>query len=194
MVTSGEAELPKLRPFRPLRSSLPCDVHLLNLRTLEDEHVVEFTFTKIVENFWCLLDVKSNFFVCFGKQEAETPSQEAALLLHRRGFDCGSTPDVPLQCTWSAHEEVTHIHTFTVKIVKNTFYEGFPFLTDNIKHFRIKMTSDLLSRVSVVLLFSSFTAAQLLNFVLFCFAGEFGRSLFSSSVSLCPSVGFHSAA
>ncbi|XP_056875511.1 alpha-mannosidase 2 isoform X1 [Takifugu flavidus] len=76
MVTSGEAELPKLRPFLPLRSSLPCDVHLLNLRTLEDEH------------------------------EAETPSQEAALLLHRRGFDCGSTPDVPLQCTWSAHEEV----------------------------------------------------------------------------------------
>lgn len=65
MVTSGEAELTKLRPFRPLRASLPCDVHLLNLRTLEDEHVAESTFTKIVGNLWCLLDIKSNFLVVF---------------------------------------------------------------------------------------------------------------------------------
>uniref|UniRef100_H3CAT2 Alpha-mannosidase n=1 Tax=Tetraodon nigroviridis TaxID=99883 RepID=H3CAT2_TETNG len=76
MVATGDEQLPKLRPFQPLRSSLPCDVHLLNLRTLEDE------------------------------QTAETPSVEAALLLHRKGFDCGSVLDVPLQCTWSAHEEV----------------------------------------------------------------------------------------
>lgn len=55
MVASGDATLPKLRPFLPLRSSLPCDLHLLNLRTLEDEHVAEATFTEIVpENFWCL--------------------------------------------------------------------------------------------------------------------------------------------
>lgn len=39
MVAAGDAQLPKLRPFMPLRSSLPCDVHLLNLRTLEDEQV-----------------------------------------------------------------------------------------------------------------------------------------------------------
>ncbi|CAF89893.1 unnamed protein product, partial [Tetraodon nigroviridis] len=58
MVATGDEQLPKLRPFQPLRSSLPCDVHLLNLRTLEDEQV-------------------------------ETPSVEAALLLHRKGFDCG---------------------------------------------------------------------------------------------------------
>uniref|UniRef100_A0A8C9XJD3 Alpha-mannosidase n=1 Tax=Sander lucioperca TaxID=283035 RepID=A0A8C9XJD3_SANLU len=32
-------QLPKFRPFLPLRSSLPCDVHLLNLRTLEDAQV-----------------------------------------------------------------------------------------------------------------------------------------------------------
>ncbi|TKS85126.1 Alpha-mannosidase 2x [Collichthys lucidus] len=57
-------------------SSLPCDIHLLNLRTLEDA------------------------------QEAESPSQEVALLLHRKGFDCSSAPEPPLQCTWSAHEEV----------------------------------------------------------------------------------------
>lgn len=76
MVTHGDSQLPKLRPFLPLRSSLPCDVHLLNLRTLEDT------------------------------QEAGTPSQEVALLLHRKGFDCSSAPEPSLQCTWSAHEEV----------------------------------------------------------------------------------------
>lgn len=77
MVSRGDGQLlPKLRPFLPLRSSLPCDVHLLNLRTLEDT------------------------------QEAESPSQEVALLLHRKGFDCSSAPEPPLPCTWSAHEEV----------------------------------------------------------------------------------------
>ncbi|XP_070845355.1 alpha-mannosidase 2 [Chaetodon trifascialis] len=76
MVAPSDSQLPKLRPFLPLRSSLPCDIHLLNLRTLEDA------------------------------QEAEAPSQEVALLLHRKGFDCSSAPELPLQCTWSAHEEV----------------------------------------------------------------------------------------
>ncbi|XP_049907620.1 alpha-mannosidase 2 isoform X2 [Epinephelus moara] len=76
MVAPSNSQVPKLRPFLPLRSSLPCDVHLLNLRTLEDS------------------------------QEAESPSQEVALLLHRKGFDCSSTPEPPLQCTWSVHEEV----------------------------------------------------------------------------------------
>ncbi|XP_053195392.1 alpha-mannosidase 2 [Scomber japonicus] len=76
MVAPGNSQLPKLRPFRPLRSSLPCDVHLLNLRTLEDP------------------------------KEADSPGQEVALLLHRKGFDCSSAPEPPPQCTWSAHEEV----------------------------------------------------------------------------------------
>nr|XP_033503508.1 alpha-mannosidase 2 [Epinephelus lanceolatus] len=76
MVAPSNSQVPKLRPFLPLHSSLPCDVHLLNLRTLEDS------------------------------QEAESPSQEVALLLHRKGFDCSSTPEPPLQCTWSVHEEV----------------------------------------------------------------------------------------
>ncbi|XP_068608900.1 alpha-mannosidase 2 [Brachionichthys hirsutus] len=76
MVTVSGDNLPKLRPFLPLDVSLPCDIHLLNLRTLEDT------------------------------QKAGHPSQEAALLLHRKGFDCSSAPDLPLTCTWSTHEEV----------------------------------------------------------------------------------------
>ncbi|KAK1884477.1 Alpha-mannosidase 2 [Dissostichus eleginoides] len=39
MVAPGDVQVPKLRPFLPLRSSLPCDLHLLNLRTLEDPQV-----------------------------------------------------------------------------------------------------------------------------------------------------------
>ncbi|XP_078101456.1 alpha-mannosidase 2-like [Sander vitreus] len=77
MVALSNSQLPKLRPFLPLRSSLPCDVHLLNLRTLEDA------------------------------QEADNPSQEVALLLHRKGFDCSSAPEPQLKCTWSVHEEVS---------------------------------------------------------------------------------------
>ncbi|XP_070706732.1 alpha-mannosidase 2 [Pempheris klunzingeri] len=77
LVTPGNGQMPKLRPFLPLRSALPCDVHLLNLRTLEDA------------------------------QETGSPSQEVGLLLHRKGFDCSSAPEPPLQCTWSAHEEVS---------------------------------------------------------------------------------------
>uniref|UniRef100_A0A673AQE2 Alpha-mannosidase n=1 Tax=Sphaeramia orbicularis TaxID=375764 RepID=A0A673AQE2_9TELE len=71
MVAHSAGLLPKLRPFQPVSSSLPCDVHLLNLRTLEDE------------------------------QEAGSPSQEVALLLHRKGFDCSSAPEPLPQCTWS---------------------------------------------------------------------------------------------
>lgn len=67
---------PKLHPFTALGSSLPCDLHLINMRTLESQ------------------------------QEAGMPSQEVALLLHRKGFDCAAAPDPPLQCTWSVHEEV----------------------------------------------------------------------------------------
>uniref|UniRef100_A0A8D3EF68 mannosyl-oligosaccharide 1,3-1,6-alpha-mannosidase n=1 Tax=Scophthalmus maximus TaxID=52904 RepID=A0A8D3EF68_SCOMX len=40
MFAPVDNQLPKIHPFRPLRSSLPCDVHLLNLRTLEDDHEV----------------------------------------------------------------------------------------------------------------------------------------------------------
>ncbi|KAM8957708.1 alpha-mannosidase 2x isoform 4-T4 [Lycaon pictus] len=49
---------PGLRSFHPLASSLPCDFHLLNLRTLQAE-------------------------------DDALPSAETALILHRKGFDCG---------------------------------------------------------------------------------------------------------
>ncbi|XP_038826557.1 alpha-mannosidase 2-like isoform X1 [Salvelinus namaycush] len=58
MAVSTEAESLSLSPLSPLASSLPCDVHLVNLRTIQS------------------------------KEEGGGPSDEAALILHRKGFDC----------------------------------------------------------------------------------------------------------
>ncbi|KAJ8339384.1 hypothetical protein SKAU_G00361700 [Synaphobranchus kaupii] len=58
MATSLDFETLSLSPFSPLASSLPCDVHMVNLRTIQS------------------------------KKEGVGPSDEAALILHRRGFDC----------------------------------------------------------------------------------------------------------
>uniref|UniRef100_A0A673XH27 mannosyl-oligosaccharide 1,3-1,6-alpha-mannosidase n=1 Tax=Salmo trutta TaxID=8032 RepID=A0A673XH27_SALTR len=57
MAVSTEAESLSLSPLSPLASSLPCDVHLVNLRTIQSK-------------------------------EGGGPSDEAALILHRKGFDC----------------------------------------------------------------------------------------------------------
>uniref|UniRef100_A0A8D1YTU1 Alpha-mannosidase n=1 Tax=Sus scrofa TaxID=9823 RepID=A0A8D1YTU1_PIG len=60
-----------LRSFHPLASSLPCDFHLLNLRSLQakDENV---------------------------------PAAETALILHRKGFDCGlEAKNLGFNCTTS---------------------------------------------------------------------------------------------
>ncbi|XP_035246262.1 alpha-mannosidase 2 isoform X2 [Anguilla anguilla] len=57
MAVSLDFESISLSPFSPLASSLPCDVHLVNLRTIQS-------------------------------MEGAGPSNEAALILHRRGFDC----------------------------------------------------------------------------------------------------------
>ncbi|KAI1905296.1 hypothetical protein AGOR_G00014640 [Albula goreensis] len=60
----------QLSPYSPLASPLPCDVHLVNLRTIQS------------------------------KKEGSGPSDEAALILHRRGFDCDfSNRNTGLLCT-----------------------------------------------------------------------------------------------
>uniref|UniRef100_A0A8C2PJN2 Alpha-mannosidase n=1 Tax=Capra hircus TaxID=9925 RepID=A0A8C2PJN2_CAPHI len=70
-VARRQAPGPALRSFHPLASSLPCDFHLLNLRTLPAE-------------------------------EDGLPSAETALLLHRKGFDCGlEAKNLGFNCTTS---------------------------------------------------------------------------------------------
>uniref|UniRef100_A0A674BD34 mannosyl-oligosaccharide 1,3-1,6-alpha-mannosidase n=1 Tax=Salmo trutta TaxID=8032 RepID=A0A674BD34_SALTR len=58
MAISTEAQSLSLSAFTPLASSLPCDIHLVNLRSIQS------------------------------KEDGGGPSDEAALILHRKGFDC----------------------------------------------------------------------------------------------------------
>ncbi|KAK9974167.1 hypothetical protein ABG768_022273 [Culter alburnus] len=59
MPVRQQSDTPSLIPYSPLSSSFPCDMHLVNLRTIQS------------------------------KEEGGGPSEQAALILHRKGFDCG---------------------------------------------------------------------------------------------------------
>ncbi|KFV86715.1 Alpha-mannosidase 2x, partial [Struthio camelus australis] len=62
---------PALRSFLPLSTTLPCEFHILNLRTLQAE-------------------------------DDSLPSVEAALILHRKGFDCSlEAKNLGFNCTTS---------------------------------------------------------------------------------------------
>lgn len=62
--------VPPIRTFSPLASTVPCDFHLLNLRSIQSS------------------------------QDAHSPSPHTALLLHRLGLDCGLEAQNPgFNCT-----------------------------------------------------------------------------------------------
>lgn len=70
-VTKRQLPGPTLRSFHPLAASLPCDFHLLNLRTLPAE-------------------------------DDALPAPDMALILHRKGFDCGlEAKNLGFNCTTS---------------------------------------------------------------------------------------------
>uniref|UniRef100_A0A8C1PXU6 Mannosidase, alpha, class 2A, member 1 n=1 Tax=Cyprinus carpio TaxID=7962 RepID=A0A8C1PXU6_CYPCA len=70
MAVSQRSDAPSLIPYSPLSSSFPCDMHLVNLRAIQS------------------------------KEEGGGPSEQAALILHRKGFDCGfSNRNTGLLCT-----------------------------------------------------------------------------------------------
>ncbi|XP_050801576.1 alpha-mannosidase 2 isoform X1 [Gopherus flavomarginatus] len=70
MTTYAESGVPQiLNVFSPLTSSMPCDMHVVNLRTIQSK-------------------------------ADSGPSDEAALILHRKGFDCKfSNKDTRLLCS-----------------------------------------------------------------------------------------------
>uniref|UniRef100_A0A8C2APK4 Alpha-mannosidase n=1 Tax=Cyprinus carpio TaxID=7962 RepID=A0A8C2APK4_CYPCA len=70
MAVSQRSDAPSLIPYSPLSASFPCDMHLVNLRAIQS------------------------------KEEGGGPSEQAALILHRKGFDCGfSNRNTGLLCT-----------------------------------------------------------------------------------------------
>ncbi|XP_068103489.1 alpha-mannosidase 2 isoform X2 [Hyperolius riggenbachi] len=75
-VTAETGTPPLLDAFSPLMSSMPCDVHLVNLRSI---------------------------------QAKDGPSEEAALILHRKGFDCKfANKDLGLFCSTSQGKIPVH--------------------------------------------------------------------------------------
>ncbi|KAI4902521.1 hypothetical protein NFI96_013157 [Prochilodus magdalenae] len=69
MVTNLDSAALTLAPYSPLSSPFPCDIHLVNLRTIQSQ------------------------------EEGGGPSEQAALILHRKGFDCGiATKNTGLLC------------------------------------------------------------------------------------------------
>ncbi|KAM9328946.1 alpha-mannosidase 2 [Gastrophryne carolinensis] len=75
-VTADTGAPPLLDAFSPLLSSMPCDVHFVNLRTIQDK---------------------------------VGPSDEAALILHRKGFDCKfANKDFGLFCSTSQGKIPVH--------------------------------------------------------------------------------------
>ncbi|EMP36062.1 Alpha-mannosidase 2x [Chelonia mydas] len=70
-VTQEKPAPPALRSFQPFSGTVPCDFHILNLRTLQAE-------------------------------DDSLPSAEMALILHRKGFDCGlEAKHLGFNCTTS---------------------------------------------------------------------------------------------
>lgn len=77
---------PALRSFAPLAATIPCDFHILNLRTLQ----AEVSRGQVAGGSWgahsCHPQHRASRPRC--QQDDSLPSAEAALILHRKGFDC----------------------------------------------------------------------------------------------------------
>uniref|UniRef100_A0A8C1R8N1 Alpha-mannosidase n=1 Tax=Cyprinus carpio TaxID=7962 RepID=A0A8C1R8N1_CYPCA len=97
MAVSQRSESPSLTPYSPLSASFPCDMHLVNLRAIQS------------------------------KEEGGGPSEQAALILHRKGFDCGfSNRNTALLCTTTRGKvkQITRLptHRHTSLIYRGSYH------------------------------------------------------------------------
>ncbi|XP_069481585.1 alpha-mannosidase 2 [Ambystoma mexicanum] len=99
MATTSDSSVPELlKYFSPLTSPMPCDMHLLNLRTIQS------------------------------KVDA-LPSDEAAMILHRKGFDCGfENKDMGLHCSTTQGKILVH------KLFKNVIIESITLSSLSLMH------------------------------------------------------------
>lgn len=83
---------PALRSFAPFSITVPCDFHLLNLRTLQGEVREEAKPLPASQPSLPAEQKPLGFQVVHrlsSPQDEALPSAETALILHRKGFDCG---------------------------------------------------------------------------------------------------------
>lgn len=113
-VAKRQATSPALRSFHPLASPLPCDFHLLNLRTLPAEVSVPVSasphhqvlalppallYSALRSGQKC---GRLSIALALTVFQDTLPSADAALLLHRKGFDCGlEAKNLGFNCTTS---------------------------------------------------------------------------------------------
>lgn len=92
-VVKRQSPDPGLRPFHPLAVSLPCDFHLLNLRSLQAEvSACSLSLGAGAGGLGAAVSpahrTHAHCPLCC-HQEDTLPSLDTALILHRKGFDCG---------------------------------------------------------------------------------------------------------
>lgn len=110
-VAKRQPPAPGLRSFHPLASSPPCDFHLLNLRMLQAEVSAPLSLVTQEPNSGPLYSpdpslsqyhLLNTAFVLSVTQDDTLPSAEVALILHRKGFDCGlEAKNLGFNCTTS---------------------------------------------------------------------------------------------
>lgn len=102
-VTQEKLAPPALRSFAPLSNTLPCDFHILNLRTLQAEvsSVPRKQAGPGAVGLWGVSRVSlAQHLTLTPWQEELHPSAEAALILHRKGFDCSlEAKNLGFNCT-----------------------------------------------------------------------------------------------
>ncbi|XP_037307901.2 alpha-mannosidase 2x isoform X1 [Pungitius pungitius] len=88
--------IPPLQTFAPLKSILPCDFHLVNLRSIQTQ-VTRRNKSAII---WLCSDFQIDTFLPCEQQDPQSPSPHTALILHRLALDCGlDAPNLGFNCT-----------------------------------------------------------------------------------------------
>lgn len=97
---------PALRSFAPLAATVPCDFHILNLRTLQAEvsrgPVLRGRVAQPGDRGLAVTVPSTVPHGPAAQQDDSLPSAEAALILHRKGFDCSlEARNLGFNCTTS---------------------------------------------------------------------------------------------
>ena len=106
--------VPPLETFAPLKSILPCDFHLVNLRSIHSQvsrRNTDWVWFLTVCSCWLLNWPVS--LLCEQK-DPHSPSAYTALILHRLALDCGlEAHNLGFNCTTSQGQVRGGTHTKT---------------------------------------------------------------------------------
>lgn len=106
--------IPPLQTFAPLKSILPCDFHLLNLRSIQSQVKWHAHTTFLVSGILWLDPTWFCLCVC-EQQDPQSPSPYTAMILHRLAVDCGlEAQNLGFNCTTTQGQVRVDTHTRTL--------------------------------------------------------------------------------